>query len=694
MSMKSNHSHTLLRSVGLVLSSAAVLLTGCALQQTASEDTATGSSAVISGKAMGGQQPIYNATVTLYAAGNTDYGSAPTKLGASVSTDINGQFTFHPGAGVTYSCPAANSTTASQYLYIVASGGQPTTGVNNAYAAEMIALGNCATVLANNPQVVISEETTIASMAALQQFFTPLAAGLGNIGAPSTNLTGLANAMATANNLATNASGQSGVTTASGAVTGYTTNPVVTITPEISKVNLEADILASCINSNPSSSTNCSTLFSGVSAIAATDTLQAAYYMAANPTSSIGGTSNIAALFALASSNPPYTPTAAQPADWTLALNYSSASTQTIGTGATSFMYDPQYVAIDASGNVWMVNYGASGGTTGATTNSVSEISPAGTPLAQALTGANVLTGPAGISIDQTGNVWVPNYGSSSALGTSVSEYTAGGSTYSFTTNSGPQRIKIDGKGNVFVLEPSYKGPGDLEEIAAGSTPTLTPKATTLATGLTTDFSNLAIDSNYTIWITGGGTGALGGTSGYPALYQFLYSSSSPNYPATPSATTMAGGITAPENAISIDGSNNVFVTNYGTETLSELSGTTTITGAANSPYTVQSALTKPEFQAIDGAGNIWVTDAATAGNVFEIMNSPTPGIPAPPAAGFTHTYNEPYGIAIDGSGNVWVGSYNGALTEIVGAAIPAVVPLAAGLPTTPGGTSRLGKRP
>ena len=64
----------------------------------------------------------------------------------------------------------------------------------------------------------------------------------------------------------------------------------------------------------------------------------------------------------------------------------------------------------------------------------------------------------------------------------------------------------------------------------------------------------------------------------------------------------------APEQAISIDHSNNVFVENYGKETLSEFAGTTMVTGASGAPYTVQANLTKPEFQVTDGAGNLWVT--------------------------------------------------------------------------------------
>jgi hypothetical protein len=247
---------------------------------TAPADNSLDSAAGISGIVHGGRQPIIGATVKLWAAGNAGYGSTTTSL-QSTTTDSNGNFSFHTGSGATYSCPSVSSSTESQYIYITSSGGQPTTGVTNSAAALMLALGNCSTVLAANPSVVVNEVTTVASMFALQQFFKPSGSGLGSFGTSSTNITGLANAFATVNNLVNINSGTANLsTTATGTVAvGY--SPVVTITPEQSKINTIANILAACVNSSGSGAP-CSTLFSGVNSTAALDTLQAAYYLAVN----------------------------------------------------------------------------------------------------------------------------------------------------------------------------------------------------------------------------------------------------------------------------------------------------------------------------------------------------------------------------------------------------------------------------
>ena len=52
---------------------------------------------------------------------------------------------------------------------------------------------------------------------------------------------------------------------------------------------------------------------------------------------------------------------------------------------------------------------------------------------------------------------------------------------------------------------------------------------------------------------------------------------------------------------------------------------------------------------------------------------------------------------ALDASGDIWVANGgNNTVTEVIGAAVPVITPIAAGLPATPtvGGVSNLGTRP
>ena len=137
---------------------------------------------------------------------------------------------------------------------------------------------------------------------------------------------------------------------------------------------------------------------------------------------------------------------------------------------------------------------------------------------------------------------------------------------------------------------------------------------------------------------------------------------------------------------------------NYSKSTLSEFSGTTTITANANSPIT-STGLTKPQYAVFDGAGNIWISNAvSSAGSIFGYSSA---GVALSPSVGLAHTYKESYGIAVDRSGNIWVGNQaassatvQGYVTEIVGGAVPVLTPISAGLPAAAGGTNKLASKP
>src|SRR5258707_1590171 len=89
----------------------------------------------LSGSVHAGQIAVSGASVQLYAAGSSGYGSpASSLLSTSVKTDASGKFTLD------YTCPSF-----SALVYLVATGGNPglSAGTNNAALAMMTALGSC-----------------------------------------------------------------------------------------------------------------------------------------------------------------------------------------------------------------------------------------------------------------------------------------------------------------------------------------------------------------------------------------------------------------------------------------------------------------------------------------------------------------------------------------------------------------------
>ncbi len=427
---------------GISLALALAALTGCGLG-VAGPGTASSAAPIVAakpvatGSAFGGRQAITGATVQLWGVGTTGYGSASTSLtftynastvsavtsdGSGVGGNITnanntlpaGSFTLSPGGTPLYSCPS------SDLVYMTITGGNSGGGGNNANSVIASGLGSCATLSSTQPFVFVNELTTVATAYALARFSNSYSA----IGAPSTNLTGLAAAFAAINKLVNTSTGQlAGPALPTGA------------TLPTAEMNSLGNILAYCVNSTGTTTgagdgTPCGSLFldtKPTGSSAPTDTFGAAVDIALNPVNS--------SIFGLTTSNGPYQSTlTSTPNNWMIGVNYTGA-----GLNA------PNSLALDSSGNVWLAN-GGSGA------NSVSELSNTGAAISTS-SGytAGPLSAPSALAFDLSGNLWVAN-----KTGNNVTEFAAGNpssaTNYTGTANiSAPTGVAVDGLGNVWV---------------------------------------------------------------------------------------------------------------------------------------------------------------------------------------------------------------------------------------------------
>ena len=113
----------------------------------------------------------------------------------------------------------------------------------------------------------------------------------------------------------------------------------------------------------------------------------------------------------------------------------SLPSTYAVGSGPTG-------IAIDASGNIWVVNsYGGD-----FTNGTITELNSSGTTITY-----TVGNGPENIAIDASGNVWVTNSGSNT-----VTELNASGGTIdTYAVGNNPYDIAIDDSGDIWVSNAS-----------------------------------------------------------------------------------------------------------------------------------------------------------------------------------------------------------------------------------------------
>ena len=389
-----------------------VVAAGCAGGNSASSTSTVASTQAVSitGRVMGGQQPINQAVVQLYAAGNTGYGSAyPYSAGTSllgnnvVTTSGSGDFNITGD----YTCPSPSTE-----VYIEAIGGVPIAGeAANPNIITMAALGPCGN-LSQATFITINELTTVASVWALAPFMK----GPSNIGTTATNSVGLTNAFAAVNKL---------VNTTSGSLNGPALPAGATL--PVNELNTLADIIASCINTSNGGTAGDGTACGNLFALAVAsngskpaDIVTAALNIAHNPAQ------NVTALNKLADSTAPFQPIlSSAPSAWTIAMQYPA-------TGLSA----PAGIATDQAGNVWVTNKSS---------HSVTLLNPTGAVTGTYATGQS---GNGAIAIDLSGDAWVAGNTSGSLLeitntGTTTT-HTGGGLT---TTNA----IAIDGSGDVWV---------------------------------------------------------------------------------------------------------------------------------------------------------------------------------------------------------------------------------------------------
>jgi hypothetical protein len=576
-----------------------------------------GTGASFTGKVMAGSQPVSGATVQLYAAGSSGYGSAGTALlSSAITSNSAGVFTVSAG----YTCPNSSSQ-----VYLITKGGNPGLSgtVNNSSLKLMTAMGSCGSIV-SGATVVVNEVTTVASVAALAAFYS----SGGNVGTSGTNAVGLANAFGTASQLANMTMGASpGASLPTG------------LSIPSAKINTLADILNTCTAT--SGGAPCTSLLTAATisgGAAPTDTLDAVYNILRNPTS------NVSALDALLPARPAFTPAAASAVpDWTLAVTWSGGG-----------MNLPTAMAFDSSGNAWVASY----------FSALTELPPlgAGGSVQQITSASSALMESFGLTVDSSNNIWVSNEQTSPSINggygnvvkfSNTGQLLSGAGGYSAGGVYFPQGLAADTTGNVWVVD--Y---GDSLVSLLSTSGSALNGPTAWGTGQLFLPVAVAVDASHNAWVAN------------QSATTITRISSDGSKLTQVSCCNGASGL-------AVDQGGNVWVANYFGSSISEVSSA----GAVLLNSQTGGGVDHPETVAIDGSGRVWVGNFHTNTlSEFAGYTSAAPGTPLSPSAGFgtDAQLDSPFALAIDQSGNLWVTNSNGAntVTTFVGLATPVKLPL------------------
>lgn len=619
---------------------AAGLLSGCAMAPQATSGAPVSASKFVSGKAFGGQQPVTNAAIAVYAYGTSGYGSTGSLI-ATTTTDSSGNF------NVGFSC-----SDPSTPVYVLSLGGNPSPTITNAAIVLGAAIGTCGA--AETGYVTINEISTTALAFAFSHFFSSNSSdGItrDHFGGPATSLT----AISTVNNTL--------IPNILSVQNGYPNPSTATFVNEGAKMITLADILGACVNSAAPDSPACHNLFqytTSPSGGVPTNTLEAAINIALYPTQSVTD---------LYSLQPPSGSSAfaggltVQPHDWTLAVSYINPS---LGLGVNTRTVST--LDIDGAGRVWFPsNLPGSVG--------VAYFDPSSSSFSPAFSAPGMVR-PEQVAIDIDGYVWATDIASPVVAGFPSSNpgspvvFSLPGTTSTALTviNNNDLRVGIVSDA---TNEPAFAAITGKSSYTAISNTTPAYSNGYIGASLAGDYiGGVGVAGTYLPGPTTYDSYFANDNSSTPVLYQSFEDAGQVIFTGTDFISTR-GGYNAPDDGICIYSQQNCYSMND------------------------QAIYRHPTGLAIDGAKSLWMADnftgdvqtvPASSGRYLNGSNLVTNAVLVHDANN-GGTMTNPSGIGIDRTGNVWVSNYsclgNGCtpgsfvLSELIGAGSPTVTPVA-----------------
>ena len=202
----------------------------------------------------------------------------------------------------------------------------------------------------------------------------------------------------------------------------------------------------------------------------------------------------------------------------TIKLNETNGNT--IGTYAVGS--NPESVAVDSGGNVWVANCGS---------NNVTKLDSNGNTIGTYAVGSC----PDGIAVDSAGSVWVANYNSN----TTTKLGSNGAIIGTYPVGKHPTGIAVDASGNAWVT-------------STGNVTKVNPGGTINGTYAVGSFFGIAVDASGNIWVASGDKNVTKLNSNGDIIGSYNYGENSPE-------------------GIAVDASGNVWVANEGSNSVTEL---------------------------------------------------------------------------------------------------------------------------
>jgi sugar lactone lactonase YvrE len=365
------------------------------------------------------------------------------------------------------------------------------------------------------------------------------------------------------------------------------------------------------------------------------------------------------------------------------------------GTGAAARFWLPEGVAVDGSGNVFVADTG---------NNTIRKITPSGvvTTLAGSAdqpgsadgTGAAArFREPQGVAVDGSGNVFVADYyngtirkitpsGVVTTLAGTAGIFGSADGTGAAASFSYPEGVAVDGAGNVFVADSDWTGNFYLANTSNNTIRKITPAGVvttlagsaglsgsadgTVAAALFNEPWGVAVDGAGNVFVADSGNNTIRKITPSGAVTTLAGTAGSSG---SADGTGAAARFYGP-SGVAVDGSGNVFVADSQNCTIRKIAPSGVVTTLAGTAGILGSAdgtgaaarFGYPQGVAVDGSGNVFVADSGnstirkiTPSGVVTTLAGTAGSSGSADGTGAAASFSHPRGVAVDGSGNVFV---------------------------------------
>jgi DNA-binding beta-propeller fold protein YncE len=246
-------------------------------------------------------------------------------------------------------------------------------------------------------------------------------------------------------------------------------------------------------------------------------------------------------------------------------------------TVSTSTLYNPSGVVVDASGNVYIADYGNS--------RVLKETASANT-YTESTVPTSSLSGPSGVAVDGSGNLYIADSANNRVLKETLSAGSYTESTVPTSALNWPSGIAVDGSGDVYIAD-TGNNRVLMETLSAGSYTESTAPTSALSYP-----SGVAVDGSGNLYIADSGNNR--------ALVETLSAGSYTESIVPTSALSFPAGLT-------VDGSGNIFIADSGNSRVLKEMLSASIYVESTVPT---SGLNWPSGVAVDGSGNVYIADS------------------------------------------------------------------------------------